>query len=97
MIVKCSDCAFWIREKNNNFGQCRRKAPQPVCGSTGVFVGAHNNRAIWPYTREIDGCWEGVSISQIVPEETRDQTIIRDTKPPTLTDFNAAVEKARNE
>jgi len=97
MIVRCSDCLYWIREKNNNFGQCRRKAPQPVCGQAGVFIGPHNNRAIWPYTREVDSCGEGVSVVRAVTEETRDQTIVRDTRPPTLADFNAKVEKARNE
>ena len=96
-MVKCSDCSYWFQEKANNFGQCRRRAPQPVNGPVGAFIGPHNVRATWPYTRDTDGCGDGVSMVRVIPEETQDQTIVRDTRPPTLNPFNAAVEKARNE
>jgi hypothetical protein len=101
MIIKCSECIFWLREENNNNGQCRQKAPRPlVTSKPGAFIGPYNYKAVWPYTREADGCAEGQSGRKMrVQEEMRDQLQVRETRKPeeqpTTQSFDDQVRRAR--
>lgn len=97
MIIQCSECIYWLPEENNNFGQCRRLPPAPEVAKSGgsPFIGHANYRAIWLYTRDVDGCGEGRAGKRQMPkEEIRNQTSIREEKK-TPQSFDDMVRKAR--
>ena len=98
MFIYCSECIYWFQnEYTEEFGQCRRKAPIPVHISSEGFIGAYNNRMVWPYVRINDGCGEGEKGKRPnISELTKDQTIKLDTKGK-VNDFELAVQKARKE
>lgn len=84
----CMECRFWIPEANNTgYGECRRNAPQPkVTGQQGS-VGAFSFLAHWPFTRAVDGCFEGVKASLKVDPDRLENT--------TGTAFDARVKASR--
>lgn len=61
-MVSCAECGYWEPgEDTPGWGACRRHAPSPkVTGDAGPFVNHGTNKAIWPYTRSVDGCGEGM-------------------------------------
>jgi hypothetical protein len=51
-IVRCSDCAAWVRDVEN-YGKCRRYGPILLSGET-------RSMGHWPTTTENDGCCDGI-------------------------------------
>ena len=89
-MIQCTDCRNWIKTVDNpNWGECRKNAPLPKVGSAGAFISPEIFRAIWPYSRDVDGCSEGVfAVRQEVEEAPQMDTPSR-MEPNSL--FNKAV------
>lgn len=49
---KCPDCAYWLEEPGEDFGECRRYAPRPVTGDVTKTV------PYWPTTTSDEWCGE---------------------------------------
>lgn len=101
--IKCLECIYWMTEINQpGMGLCRRHAPLPEHSEKGVnlFIGPYNRRAIWAYTRSVDGCGEGEPGRKVEePKEEleqagQDQTFVIETKPQG-SKFDDLIQKAR--
>lgn len=59
---KCSDCAYWLEEPGEGYGECRRYAPKPVTSKIEETI------PYWPTTSSDEWCGElrpsvGVKVS----------------------------------
>ncbi len=100
MKITCYECEYWEQnESTPEFGQCRRKAPNPIRSESEGFIGAYNHRAIWLYVRINDYCGEAVlkkDKRERIPDEIKRQEVKFDTLPE-ISEFAASVEKAKKE
>jgi len=49
---KCPDCAYWLEEPEEGFGECRRYAPRPALNDVTKTI------PYWPTTETDDWCGE---------------------------------------
>jgi hypothetical protein len=74
--VLCPGCEYFIPKDNfPNYGECRKNAPRPAMKTTDNLIVPETHATIWPYVRDVDGCFEG-KIKRIKKEiKTLDQNI----------------------
>lgn len=64
-MINCIQCGFWQEQANTKgVGICRRHAPCPIVGPSPGLVTIGTHKAAWPYTRDLDGCGEGMIMQQ---------------------------------
>lgn len=64
-MINCNSCGFWQDQPNTKgVGICRRHAPCPVVGPSPGMVTVGTHKTSWPYTRDLDGCGEGMIFQQ---------------------------------